>query len=122
VSDWEIHQSGPSYSWQTAEHFIAQSQVRLHWLMGADQWSDLERWARPDFLREHLVFIVFARAGEQPQERPGWRSIFLPEQFPGSSTEVRRRIGAGESGIDLLPPPVEEYILSEGLYRQEGRQ
>ncbi len=122
VSDWEINQPGPSYSWQTLEHFMAQPQSRLHWLMGADQWSDLERWARPDFLREHLVFVVFARGGEQPQERPGWRSIFLPGQFPGSSTEVRRRIGAGESGIDLLPPSVENYIVSEGLYRQEDRQ
>jgi nicotinate-nucleotide adenylyltransferase len=123
VSDWEIHQPGPSYSWQTVEHFVAQQPgALLHWLMGEDQWADIERWARPEFLREHLTFIVFARAGAVPQERPGWRAVFLPEEFPGSSTEVRGRISAGGSAGDLLTPAVEDYIVREQLYRPGGHR
>jgi nicotinate-nucleotide adenylyltransferase len=119
VSDWELARPGPSYSWQTAEHFAAlYPQAALHWLMGADQWESLERWARPDFLREHLTFIVFAREGIAPQPRPGWRAHFLEGAWPGSSTEARALLAAGQSAAALLPATVEEYAVRERLYRK----
>ena len=34
-----------------------------------------------------------------------------------SSTEIRRRLAAGEPVADLLPPGVEEFIRQKGLYR-----
>lgn len=118
VSDWELSRSGPSYSWQTAEHFAAlHPHAALHWLMGADQWESLERWARPDFLREQLTFIVFARDGAQPQPRPGWHAHFLKGEWPGSSTEARALLAAGKSAVALLPPAVQEYAIRERLYR-----
>ena len=64
VSEWELARPGPSYSWETVEHFAAQfPDARLYWLMGADQWAVIDRWARPDILRNRLTFIVFARDG-----------------------------------------------------------
>ena len=123
VSDWELSRPGPSYSWQTVEHFAAQyPRAGLHWLMGADQWAIVERWARPDFLRGHLTFIVFARDGSKPSARPGWRAIFLPGEYPGSSTEARRLLSAGESAAGLLPPAVEDYAVRQGLYLPEDRR
>lgn len=118
VSDWELSRPGPSYSWQTAEHFAAEfPDAGLFWIMGADQWGDLERWARPEFLRDHLTFIVFAREGVQPQPRPGWRAVFLPGEYAGSSTEVRRLLAAGEPAGHLLPPEVGAFAIRERLYR-----
>jgi len=123
VSDWELSRPGPSYSWQTVAHFAGRHpQAGLHWLMGDDQWANLEHWARPDFLRESLTFIVFARDGNKPPPRPGWRAIFLPGEYPGSSTEARRRLAAGESAAGLLPPAVEDYAVRQGLYLPEGRR
>jgi nicotinate-nucleotide adenylyltransferase len=123
VSDWELRQPGPSYSWQTAEHFAAQEpQGIFHWLMGADQWAEIERWARPEYLRHQLTFIVFAREGVQPRRRADWKAVFLPGEYPGSSTEARCRIGAGESGGGLLSAAVEEYIVSARLYRSGDPQ
>lgn len=117
VSGWELARPGPSYSWQTAEYFAHQHpQTELHWLMGADQWAALERWARPDFLREHLTFIVFARDGEKPSPRPGWRTHFLTGEWRGSSTEARALLSAGQSAVRLLPPSVEAYAIREKLY------
>lgn len=117
VSDWELARPGPSYSWQTAEHFAAlHPGAELSWLMGADQWEALERWARPDYLRNHLTFIVFGRDGEKPVSRPGWRAHFLIGEWRGSSTEVRALLAAGKPASHLLAPAVEEYAIREKLY------
>ena len=117
VSEWELSRSGPSYSWQTAEHFAAAHPgATLHWLMGADQWAALDRWAHPDILRERLTFIVFARDGSPPAPRAGWRSIFLPGEFPGSSTEARRLLASGASTAGLLPEAVADYAVRKRLY------
>lgn len=117
VSDWELTRPGPSYSWQTTEHFAAMfPDAILHWLMGADQWAALDRWARPDILRERLISIVFARDGVQPVPREGWRVIFLPGEFSGSSTEARRRLTAGESTAGLVPARVAAYAVSARLW------
>lgn len=118
VSRWELERPGPSYSWQTAEHFAAQAGVgRLCWLLGADQWAQIDRWARVDRLAELVEFIVFGRDDLVPQPRPGMRAHFLRGLFQGSSTEVRRRCAAGEPISDLVAPGVEEIISREGLYR-----
>jgi nicotinate-nucleotide adenylyltransferase len=122
VSDCELSRPGPSYSWQTVDFFASQfPAAALQWLMGADQWADLERWARPDFLRDSLTFIVIARAGVEPRARPGWRAVFLSAQSLCSSTEVRRRLAAGESTDGLLPAAVGEYAVRERLYTTEGQ-
>jgi nicotinate-nucleotide adenylyltransferase len=123
VSDWELLQPGPSYSWQTVEHFAAEYPgARLYWLMGFDQWADIERWARPEFLREHITLIVFPRDGLPPVARKGWQTVFLPGEYEGSSTEVRRLIAAGESADRMLLPAVQDYILKAGLYKQGDRR
>jgi nicotinate-nucleotide adenylyltransferase len=117
VSDWELSRPGPSYSWQTTAHFeTLHPGAVLSWLMGADQWAALEHWARPDFLQEHLTFIVFARDAEKPRLRPGWRVHFLTGEWPGSSTEARALLAEKKSAAHLLPPAVEDYAISQGLY------
>ena len=121
VSEWELSRPGPSYTWQTAEHFAAaQPEAALHWLMGADQWAALEQWARPDVLCERLTFIVFARDRLTPEPRPGWRAHFLRGAWPGSSTEARALLADGASASALLPPAVEEYAVSRRLYLPAG--
>ncbi len=122
VSDWELSRPGLSYSWQTAEHFAAaHPEAMLHWLMGADQWAALDRWARPDILRERLTFIVFARDGAQPGARDGWRLIFLPGEFPGSSTEARRRLAAGAPTAGLIPAQVAAFAVNARLYHSASQ-
>lgn len=137
VSDWELRRAGEMeradaaaggrpggerravFSWETAERFVKDGPpgARWHWLMGADQWASLDRWRRPDYLASLVTFLVFAREGEQPAERPGVRAVFLKGEFPGSSTEVRRRVAAGEDVSALTGPRVAEIIRRDGLYR-----
>lgn len=117
VSEWELDRPGPSYSWQTARHFSAEFPgAELFWLMGEDQWRALDRWANPEYLREHLTFIVFGRDGWTPQSRPGWRAHFLAGTWAGSSTEARALLAGGKSASHLLSPAVEAYAVTHRLY------
>ena len=88
------------------------------WLMGYDQWQQLERWQRWDYLAAHLTFLVFTRDGLVPQPRPGVRAIFLKGEFSGSSTAIRQDRAAGGSAWEtLVVPAVAAIIRREGLYR-----
>lgn len=114
VSDFELHRPAPSYSWETAAHFSAtQPGVAWHWILGTDQWEQIDRWAEPEKLRTQLHFVVFTRAGAVVRDRPGWR--YTPVEFahPASSTAIRRDPGACR---DWLTPGVAK--LAREIYGQ----
>ncbi len=118
VSDWELRRPEPSYSWQTAEHFQAGMPpgTSLSWLMGADQWAALDRWARPERLAELLTFVVFPRAGWEITPRPGFRHVVIDVVHPASATAIRADVAAGRAPR-WLPAPVASYVAEHGLYR-----
>jgi nicotinate-nucleotide adenylyltransferase len=123
VSSWEIERAGPSYSWESAEHFVAAlpSNARLFWLLGADQWRVLESWAHPDVLARRLHFIVFPRGGIGIDPKPGFFHTALDLEHPASSTAVREAVAAGRDILHLVPREVADYIARHGLYRAERR-
>lgn len=118
VSDWELHRPGPSYSWQTAAHFLMQGaeDTSWFWLMGVDQWRQLERWQNWEQLADTVTFLVFTRDGIVPQARENVRAVFLTGEFTGSSTEVRETVRQGGSWESLVAPGVADVIRREGLY------
>lgn len=119
ISDWELWQSEPSYSWQTVEHFrkVLGPATQLFWVMGEDQWAQLEKWRRWEYLAAEVTFLVFSRDGAQPEPKPGVGAVFLDGSYKGSSTEVRE---ARSRGIDSwkhhLEPEVVQIIERERLY------
>ncbi len=118
VSDWELHRPGPSYSWQTVEHFreAAAAGTEWFWLMGVDQWEQLPRWQRWEHLATMVTFLVFTRSGIVPQPRPGVKAVFLAGEFTGSSTEVRAARREGGDWEALVDPAVAAIIRREDLY------
>lgn len=118
VSDWELGRPGPSYSWQTARHFreAAGSDVSWFWLMGEDQWDQLERWQNWQQLSADVIFLVFTRAGRTPGSREGVRAQFLSGEFPGSSTAIRLARRERSEWKPLVHPDVAAVIDREGLY------
>ena len=83
-------------------------------LMGADQYAKLGSWHRPEEVRRLARIAVFARAGFDLQGDV--RRLALPP-MPVSSTEIRRRIAAGEDASSMVPAAVANYIQHKGLYR-----
>jgi nicotinate-nucleotide adenylyltransferase len=114
VSDFELNRPAPSYSWETAQHFRAlEPETEWCWILGTDQWEQIDRWAEPGRLREGLHFLVFTREGQAVRERPGWRHTPIAFAHPASSTAIRADF-AGHR--DWLTPGVAAYCEQERIY------
>ena len=87
--DFEIRQPpGPSYAIKTV--LAAEERypgAAFYYVIGEDNVSDLPKWKDADLLRRKCTFVPYPRTCE-------------------SSTEIRRRLLAGEPVGDLVPPCV----------------
>lgn len=107
VSDLDLILPPPSWSWRLVEVWRQQHpQDELFWLMGTDQWELLHKWARYDYLTEHLHFIVYHR-GTPPQPRKDVRSTFISGEHPASSSFIRQALQNGA--------PVPQDWIPQGL-------
>lgn len=143
----ELHRTGPSYTVDTLAGLRAElgAEAPLAWLIGADSLLQLHTWHRWRELFDlaHLVAVQrpgaevdAARLREQaPQvlaqingrwlpptalgESPhgGFALLALSALRPESSTELRRRIAAGEPWRNWVPPAVAARIDRLHLYR-----
>ena len=112
VSTLDIEQPPPSWSWRVAELWRDQHPgAELYWLMGTDQWEQLHRWARYDYLCEMLHFIVYHR-DTPPTPREHVRSTFICSGLhEASSSAIRKAITAHRPIPEgWLPSAVSEYI------------
>lgn len=114
VSELDLRLPPPSWSWRLAEHWHTRHPGHeLYWLMGTDQWEQLHKWARYDYLCELLHFIVYHR-GQEPLPRPGVRSTFICTGMHPASSSVIRQALQNNTPIPAgwLHPAVEQFILS----------
>ena len=117
VSELDLQLPPPSWSWRIAEHWHQQYPgTELFWLMGTDQWEQLHRWARYDYLCELLHFIVYHRE-EAPRPRAGVRSSFIcTGMHPASSSHIRECLRNGSPiPAGWLHPVVEACIVSPSV-------
>jgi nicotinate-nucleotide adenylyltransferase len=89
-----------------------------YFLVGADQLAAFRTWKQPDRILEVARLAVAARPGYAPPESSERVVVFELEPHDVSSTEIRRRIGAGEPVDGLVDPAVAAYIDERGLYRR----
>jgi nicotinate-nucleotide adenylyltransferase len=122
--DLEIRAGGVQYTIDTVRALQAVwPQAHLCWLLGADQFAQLDRWRDPEELARRVEFAVLDRPGLPPPVPPPTLASVLKWQrlagaaHPASSSEIRRRCQAGES-LDLwLPRAVAAAIEEKKLYR-----
>lgn len=119
VDGQEISRGGLSYTIQTVREYAARFPgAELHWLIGADNVSELPKWREAEELARLATFVVVPRPGQSTQS--------FPEPFRGrvlsgfplavSSSEVRARVIAGLPIDELVPAAVAEAIRNNGLY------
>ena len=128
VSDLELRREGKSYTVDTLRELSGDDR-RLFLLCGTDMMLALDEWYEPEELFR-LCYPVYARREKDPvidakiiqkisfyQGKYGKivRKIQM-EPVEISSTEVRKKIAAGESVANLIPPLVEQYIFDNHLY------
>lgn len=128
VSDMEIRRGGKSYTVDTLRELAGEDR-RLFLLCGTDMVLTLDEWREPAEIFR-LCYPVYIRREADPsldgllirkiaeyQEKYGKvvRRI-VTEPLTISSTEIRKKLRAGESVGDLLPSAVEAYIRDKHLY------
>lgn len=113
VSRIELDRPGPSYTVDTLE-LLAGPDVELFLVMGADQLAAIDRWHRPQRVRDLATLAVAGRPGVEP---PAGSDIVLTSPLLDvSSTEIRRRIADGAPVRHLVPDAVLDVVRAEGLY------
>jgi nicotinate-nucleotide adenylyltransferase len=144
ASDDELQATGPSYTSTTLArlHEKGFAPTELFFVLGSDAFIDISEWHRYPAVDE-AHFVVVARPGTAWAEmrarvpeliprmvdaaafahendgRP--RIVLLTASTPDvSSTEIRRRVAAGESVTGLTPPAVVNHIGRHGLYRRNS--
>jgi nicotinate-nucleotide adenylyltransferase len=124
VDSAEVEAGGLSYSVDTLRRYVAQGVRELYFLVGADAALDLSRWREIADYRELCTLAIYNRPGSAdfsqglPAELKAldlrWQYLPVP-QVDISSTEVRRRIAAGEPFEYMVPEAVAEYIRAHQL-------
>ncbi len=135
VSGLELERQGPSYTIDTVRALRAERpDDELLFLIGADTVDELPTWKEAPALLREVAFVAVNRPGHDIEDNlqvlaeglgeaaaaaVRERVVTMPPQ-PISSTEVRRRIQAGEDWEHLVPPEVAAFIRAEGLYGRRG--
>lgn len=132
VSTQELDRGQISYTAETLELLRAEHpNATLDWIIGDDNLAQLGQWKNIDRIFELANFAVLTRYKvEIPSQ---FRSRFTSPEMrsthghlvfadnttvPVSSTDIRRRIRAGEEIVGLVDPRVSHYIEHNRLYRE----
>lgn len=119
VDPLELERSGPSFTVDTLRELQARNPgAELYFLTGADNLRDLPRWKEPGEVARLARLVVVSRQGEGVPPGLPYPAVAVPvTRVDVSSTEVRRRVRAGESIRYLVPEAVRAVIEREGLYQ-----
>lgn len=143
VSDLEMEDASPSYTEATLDKLAALG-VDFHSLFlvtGADAFRDIQTWKGFPGILDRCHFVVVSRPGQSAvdlrnrlpalaprmidanQAVPSTPAVILVDAptAPVSSTDVRRRLLAGERIDDLVAPGVAAYIEKYRLYRETSK-
>jgi nicotinate-nucleotide adenylyltransferase len=119
ASRLEIDRDGPTFTIDTVEALRAASPgTDLVLIVGADAAASMESWHRAGELRAAVTLAIVDREHAAPTAPPpGWRCehVRMP-RLDVSSTDLRRRIAAGESVEFLVPTPAARILRARALY------
>jgi len=134
IDDFELYREPPSFTIDTIRYFQGKGMTNLAMIIGADMLCDLPKWRAIDELLHSVQLLIASRPPEnQDDVRESIQalagklskkqiaslveSVIATPMIDISSTEIRRRVAAGESIKDMTPKPVQEYIMVHGLYQ-----
>jgi len=116
VTPMELERGGPSYTVDTLEELHRAYDAEFDWVIGDDNVADFDRWKNPARLLTLARFVVLTRTGAQPDPRFTYAKN---DVVTVSSTEIRRRVRAGEAIDAFVDPLVSRYIHHNGLYKED---
>ena len=128
VSRLELDRQGPTFTVETLQELRRQAEgdIDLFFITGADAMLEILQWKDPDEVLALAHFIAATRPGydlarfqeRAPSSNPNISVMDIPA-LAISSTDIRRRVAAGEPIRYLVPEGVQTYIEKAGLYRSD---
>ena len=142
VDDCELKRQGPTYTFDTLSAYRKKTgcESPLYFVLGHDAWVTLPTWYRWVELVDLAHLIVLGRPGQfadEPEELKNWvqdRRVTLEDSQSEpcgkvvginlapihiSATAARRALACGRPVDDMVPKPVERYIVERQLYVTE---
>lgn len=129
LSDMEVMQKGNTYTYQTLERLRTKNPDHSYYfIVGADSLFHITKWAHPEKIFEYCTILAAVRDDKTVDDMEAQIRL-LKRQYRAdihllqiacmdiSSSEIRRKIAAGESVAEELPESVRTYIGQNGLYR-----
>ncbi len=134
VSSRELERGAISYTVDTLEELRKENpDAAFDWIIGDDNLPKLDEWRNLARIFEIANFTVLSRGKANIPENlrqrvtddhsaPRDGAIILVQNatVPVSSTEIRRRVRAGEAIDDLVDPRVSRYIHHYRLYEEDN--
>jgi len=123
ASNIEIKKGGASYTINTIKALMKKygKDTNIYFIIGADAFLEINRWASPDELLRMCKFIVTTRPGydieRAKQVFKNHTEIMEITSLKISSSDIRKRITSGNPIKYLLPEKVKDYIQKHRLYR-----
>ena len=121
VDSSAIVSGGISYTIDWVRNFKAMHPSNiLFWVLGADQFEQLDRWREIDSLAKIINFIVIARPNFSLEKKPKVSVEFMHIKMPlssESSSSIREDRRNGTSIIGRVPQSVQAFISQESLYK-----
>jgi nicotinate-nucleotide adenylyltransferase len=127
VCTLEIKRGGFSYTVDTLRQILDdRPETDLFFLIGADALREVPNWKEPHEIFGMATPLVVRRAGQPEPDLSPLASLCANDKPPllvemdaidASSSEIRRRIAAGEPYEHLVPQAVAKYIQQRGIYR-----
>ena len=129
VSTMELDRPGPSYTVDTLDTLGREHgpDTALFFVIGADALAQITAWKDPCRVLGQCTLAVAPRPGHEPRapviegcSAPARMTVLEGPAIGISASRVRERAAAGLSLRSWVPPGVDEYIASHGLYRKGG--
>jgi nicotinate-nucleotide adenylyltransferase len=127
VCTLEIDRGGFSYTVETLRQIHEElPEAELFFLMGADAVRDVPHWKEPAEIFRLSTPLVVRRAEQSEPNLSDLKRLCAANKQPRlvempaidvSSSEIRRRIAAGEPIQQFVPSAVDAYITQHELYR-----
>ncbi len=110
---------GKSYSVETVKRLrsVLPHSESIYFVIGADAFAEIQSWFHWQELVQLVTFAVVGRPGADYVQPEGFciRRV-TGVNLPVSSSEIRRRLAAGDTSVDL-PPGVLDFIRARRLYQ-----
>lgn len=125
----EIDSEQISYTYITLSQMKADNpEDELYFILGADSLKTIKNWRNPQIIFDNATILAAVRDNDDISDLKAYaseiKSLFngkveyiITPAFDVSSTDIRKRIAAGESVKYMLSDAAIEYINNNNLYK-----